>query len=71
MASIQISDLRPAGSELFMDSECFLSEMSSGELDVVSGGSTPWCVIGSAFAAGAAYGAGKYVSGWVTRRLLG
>ena len=38
MASIVISDLRPAGSELFMDSESFLSELSDGELSVISGG---------------------------------
>ena len=51
MASIVISDLRPAGFDLFMDSENFLSELSDGELSVISGGgfsffcSSQFCVI--------------------------
>ncbi len=38
MAYINISDLRPAGADLFMDSESFLSELSDGELSVYGGG---------------------------------
>ncbi|QZZ20215.1 hypothetical protein J5X98_23590 [Leptothermofonsia sichuanensis E412] len=38
MAYITISDLRPAGADLFMDSESFLSELSDGELSVYGGG---------------------------------
>jgi hypothetical protein len=39
MASIRISELRPAGSELFQDSESFLTELSeSRELYQVLGG---------------------------------
>jgi hypothetical protein len=37
MASIQISELRPAGFELFQDSESFLNELGDREL-AVSGG---------------------------------
>ncbi|MEA5626257.1 hypothetical protein [Nostoc sp. UHCC 0251] len=41
MASIKISELRPAGSELFQDSESFLTELSeSRELAQVLGGWT-------------------------------
>jgi hypothetical protein len=39
MASIKISELRPAGSELFQDSESFLNELSeSREMAQVIGG---------------------------------
>jgi hypothetical protein len=37
MASIKISELRPAGFELFQDSESFLNELGDREL-AVSGG---------------------------------
>ncbi|MBE9180625.1 hypothetical protein IQ268_18865 [Oculatella sp. LEGE 06141] len=49
MAYITISDLRPAGADLFMDSENFLSELSDGELSVY-GGATPTIVPASAAA---------------------
>ncbi|NEQ87056.1 MAG: hypothetical protein F6K26_45595 [Moorea sp. SIO2I5] len=39
MSSIKIAELRPAGSELFQDSESFLHELSDGqEIDKVLGG---------------------------------
>ena len=38
MARLQISELRPAGSELFQDSESFLEDLSERELDFVAGG---------------------------------
>lgn len=39
MSSIKIVELRPAGSELFQDSESFLNELSDGqEMDMVLGG---------------------------------
>ena len=39
MAVIKISELRPAGSELFQDSESFLNELSDNrEVDQVMGG---------------------------------
>ncbi len=39
MASIKIAELRPAGSELFQDSESFLNELSeSREMEHVVGG---------------------------------
>lgn len=37
MASIKISDLHPAGSELFSDSESYMNEVSEGELDIQGG----------------------------------
>ncbi len=39
MSSIKISELRPAGSELFQDSESFLNELNDGhEMEHVLGG---------------------------------
>jgi len=62
MATIKISDLHSAGSELFMDSESYLNELTNEELNMAHGGSTPLCV--GCFVAGVAvsiYGAKK---GW-------
>jgi hypothetical protein len=41
MATIKISDLHSAGSELFMDSESYLNELTNEELNMAHGGSTP------------------------------
>ena len=38
MATIKISELRPAGSELLQDAESFLNELSDHELENVVGG---------------------------------
>ena len=49
MASIQIFNLYPAGSELFKDSENFMGELVDSELGTVNGGTgilkknSPWC----------------------------
>lgn len=45
MATINISDLRPAGSNLFSDSEDYMSELSDSEIDNVNGGilTSPVC----------------------------
>ena len=44
MATIKISDLRPAGSDLFSDSESYLSEMSEEEVaSTVGGKSSGFC----------------------------
>lgn len=40
MASITISNLRPAGSDLFSDSESFMSSLSEEDL-AIQGGITP------------------------------
>lgn len=59
MATIQISNLRPTGSELFGDSESYLNELTNDELTMTHGGSSPLCV---SFIAGTAltiYGAKK------------
>lgn len=38
MTQLKLSELSPAGSELFQDSESFLEELSDRELDFVTGG---------------------------------
>ena len=38
MTQLKLSELHPAGSELFQDSESFLEELSERELDFVAGG---------------------------------
>ena len=43
MASITISELRPAGSELFQDSESFLNELNDQEMLGIAGGSSGHC----------------------------
>jgi hypothetical protein len=58
MATIKISNLHPAGSELFGDSESYLNELTNDELTMTHGGSSPVC----SFVAGAAltiYGANQ------------
>jgi len=42
MATIEISDLRPAGSELFLDSESYLNEVTNEEMNNLSGGDVTW-----------------------------
>jgi bacteriocin-like protein len=41
MATINISDLRPTGSELFSDSESYMNELSDSELETINGGLLP------------------------------
>lgn len=48
MASIKISNLYSAGSELFRDSESFMTELVDSELGSINGGTgiytnSPWC----------------------------
>ena len=38
MAAIKINDLRPVGSELFNDSESFLQELSTEDINEILGG---------------------------------
>lgn len=38
MSTIKIFDLRPAGSELFHDSESFLNELTEEQMYVIEGG---------------------------------
>lgn len=45
MASITISNLRPAGADLFQDSESFLNELTDEELKATHGGITPYILI--------------------------
>ena len=65
MANINISDLRPAGADLFLDSESYLNDLTEGELDLTSGAlswtiavaSSKGCILGGAMVVGA-------VAGW-------
>lgn len=41
MFTIKISDLSPAGSELFSDSESYMTELTDDDLMIVNGGGTP------------------------------
>ena len=38
MANIEINELKPAGAELFSDSEGFMTELSDSELHNINGG---------------------------------
>ena len=38
MANINISDLCPAGADLFLDSESYLNDLTEGETNVLLGG---------------------------------
>ncbi|WP_013321441.1 hypothetical protein [Gloeothece verrucosa] len=56
MADIKINDIKPAGAELFEDSEGFLNELKDDEVNKVVGGvgtvigrccsNTAWTIIG-------------------------
>lgn len=50
MASINICDLRPVGSELFVDSENFMNELTEQELSATNGGLAPVVIWGVAIA---------------------
>ena len=50
MGNINISDLRPAGADLFLDSESYLNDLTEGEMTNTLGGLaarswywSPWC----------------------------
>lgn len=47
MATINISDLHPTGSELFSDSESYMSELGDNEFASVNGGilTSPVCAV--------------------------
>lgn len=42
MSTIKISDLRPTGSELFSDSEGYMSDLGDNELGAINGGWSGW-----------------------------
>jgi len=44
MACIKIYDLRPAGFDLFVDSESFLKDLNESDLTSTNGGATPVAV---------------------------
>ena len=41
MANINISDLSPAGADLFLDSESYLNDLTEGEMTNTLGGMLP------------------------------
>lgn len=51
MATIEISELRPAGSDLFSDSDNYMNELCDSEYETISGGLTPSLVWSAATAA--------------------
>lgn len=59
MANIVISELRPAGAELFDSYESFMNDLTDSELDATKGGMLPvlisWAIVG--LSAGLAIGA--------------
>ncbi|QSJ19974.1 hypothetical protein JYQ62_15430 [Nostoc sp. UHCC 0702] len=57
MANIVISELRPAGAELFDGSESFMSDLTDSELDITKGGITPTLFV-AGFAVGYAVSKG-------------
>lgn len=40
MANITISELRPAGTQLFLDSESFINELTNEEFNLTKGGAS-------------------------------
>lgn len=49
MSTIKISDLHPAGSDLFLDSESFINDLVDGEIGAIQGGFSSFrCVVWSA-----------------------
>jgi len=45
MSNISISDLPSTGSDLFSDSESYMSELDDSELNIINGGLSPGFVI--------------------------
>ncbi|MEH2296942.1 hypothetical protein [Nostoc sp.] len=65
MASITISELRPAGIDLFHDSESFFSELTDADLDLTHGGITPALILSSGYCVGA----GIFLAGYIVGKL--
>lgn len=62
MATINIPNLRPAGSELFSDSENYMSELIDGELNYIKGGVNPSPF--SSLACAVVVGGGYIIANW-------
>jgi hypothetical protein len=56
MADINTSDSHPTGSDLFSDSEGYMSELDDSELDVINGGALPLILTAAAVRVGIAAG---------------
>lgn len=65
MSSIQIVDLNPAGSNLFLDSESYLNELTQEELSLSGGGTPAYAVTALVVATvvGSAYAWGRWGPG--------
>jgi hypothetical protein len=62
MSSIVIREIKPAGVNLFIDSESYLNELSEAELEITGGATPAWVAASSRpCAAGAAIVAEKVV----------
>ncbi len=69
MATINISDIRPAGYDLFSDDDKYMSDLNNDELNRVVGGTEPISAIAiGAIAFGAVVGSG--LAGYGIGRLL-
>ena len=67
MATIEISDLHPAGSDLFIDSESFLNDLNANELGDINGGGLPattTVTTSTAFCISAAISASAVIGGF-------
>ena len=63
MANINISDLRPAGADLFLDSESYLKDLTEGEMiNTLGGGSWSFLFCGSFIFCGQGMGRAREAS---------
>lgn len=58
MATISVSDIRPVGSDLFLDDDKYMNDLGDNELNHVVGGTEPitGTLLATAFLAGVAIG---------------
>ncbi|MDZ8134784.1 MAG: hypothetical protein RM049_05695 [Nostoc sp. DedQUE04] len=59
MATINISDLRPTGSDLFSDSEGYMDDLVDSEIGAIKGGLVGLIVVGTIVLATLYFGAGE------------
>ncbi|MFN6478189.1 hypothetical protein [Nostoc sp. DedQUE07] len=59
MATINISDLRPTGSNLFSDSEGYMDDLLDSDIGAIKGGLVGLIVVGTIVLATLYFGAGE------------
>ncbi|MDZ8065174.1 MAG: hypothetical protein RMY64_05950 [Nostoc sp. DedQUE08] len=59
MATINISDLRPTGSDLFSDSEGYMDDLVDSDIGAIKGGLVGLIVVGTIVLATLYFGAGE------------